>query len=688
MMRRLAALLWLFGVAAAHAQSGGIGGGGAGGSSTFNGGTVAGATTFQAGATVAGGLSVDRLLGTVAVTPQGATGSSALSVALAYALQNNTAAISGCDPTGATSVQTCLQGIESSAAANSTVTLAPGLLKIVTYPNPANTGQARFMWSNPQGALLTNNAGTTSQILTMNDNQEYYTLVAGSPYYNLTYGQNPNNSEPAPPPPAMRLDFNYSGYASNPNNHTGVSADLKLNISVPAPAAANQYSDQNVDGINAILTAADAGNGNHIAVSGTATRPLINTIVGFGEQASQLWGVYAQCLNQTGVAVALGGACHGLEADAGSQGDDVAMSAPLYGLNVAAQFEGYTTATPTITDGTVARIGRIVEVGTHGGTSYAYAGALIHTGGVIDTAAIDISATVALSQTCTVDAGVTDNVNNPGTIGSYYLRLPTFQNYWRANQYFQTNAYMSSGTQSFAVFPAGTAGSFTGSISGTTLTVTSVSAGLLYANASISGAGVTAGTTIVNQLTESPAGATGAGGTYTVSTSQTVASEVMTDTGATEALVQLTAPLTAAIPTGGAALTAYDANVGLMMAAGQQLNYDATHYSQSVFLGTGNKSEVETVGPNGLLMALYDSYAKSAIYTPSYGFGVCQNGTGTGCVDFTPGSSMGTIGADNNGTAIALNFAGALSDGGTAGVTCSGTPTSSYATKNGLVTHC
>ena len=60
---------------------------------------------------------------------------------------------------------------------------------------------------------------------------------------------------------------------------------------------------------------------------------------------------------------------------------------------------------------------------------------------------------------------------------------------------------------------------FTGSISGTTLTVTAVSAGTIQVGQGISGTGVTAGTTIVGLGT-----GTGSTGTYTVSASQTVAS--------------------------------------------------------------------------------------------------------------------------------------------------------------------
>jgi hypothetical protein len=65
--------------------------------------------------------------------------------------------------------------------------------------------------------------------------------------------------------------------------------------------------------------------------------------------------------------------------------------------------------------------------------------------------------------------------------------------------------------------------SFTGAISGTTLTTSAVT-GSILANDLLGGAGVTANTTIVKQLT----GVSGGAGTYQVSNSQTVASESMT----------------------------------------------------------------------------------------------------------------------------------------------------------------
>lgn len=65
--------------------------------------------------------------------------------------------------------------------------------------------------------------------------------------------------------------------------------------------------------------------------------------------------------------------------------------------------------------------------------------------------------------------------------------------------------------------------SFTGSISGTTLTVSAVASGTLAIGQRLSGAGITDGTYITGLGT-----GTGGTGTYTINNSQTVASESMT----------------------------------------------------------------------------------------------------------------------------------------------------------------
>lgn len=74
--------------------------------------------------------------------------------------------------------------------------------------------------------------------------------------------------------------------------------------------------------------------------------------------------------------------------------------------------------------------------------------------------------------------------------------------------------------------PTGSPAVFTASISGTTMTVTAVTSGTINVGEGISGTGVTAGTTITALETGS-----GGIGTYTISTTQTVASTTVTTTG-------------------------------------------------------------------------------------------------------------------------------------------------------------
>lgn len=73
--------------------------------------------------------------------------------------------------------------------------------------------------------------------------------------------------------------------------------------------------------------------------------------------------------------------------------------------------------------------------------------------------------------------------------------------------------------------------SVTGSIATTTLTVTAVGSGRLSPGMTISGSGVTAGTQIVSQLTQTNNDAPGLRGTYQVTVSQTANSTTITATG-------------------------------------------------------------------------------------------------------------------------------------------------------------
>lgn len=94
-----------------------------------------------------------------------------------------------------------------------------------------------------------------------------------------------------------------------------------------------------------------------------------------------------------------------------------------------------------------------------------------------------------------------------------------------------------------------TATSVTGSISGTTLTVTAVSTGTLFLNQIITGSGITAGTTITAFGTGS-----GGTGTYTVSISQTVASTTITGNATKE-------PLTGTFPPRSLSVSMFEARI-------------------------------------------------------------------------------------------------------------------------------
>ena len=117
-------------------------------------------------------------------------------------------------------------------------------------------------------------------------------------------------------------------------------------------------------------------------------------------------------------------------------------------------------------------------------------------------------------------------VNNKTSVPPLYLNLTQTAPVYRVALTSGQLALVGSGgaggyTYSASGLPA--AASVTGSISGTTLTVTAVASGTLYKGAYITGSGVAANT----QITALGTG-TGGAGTYTVSVSQTVASETLT----------------------------------------------------------------------------------------------------------------------------------------------------------------
>jgi hypothetical protein len=137
-----------------------------------------------------------------------------------------------------------------------------------------------------------------------------------------------------------------------------------------------------------------------------------------------------------------------------------------------------------------------------------------------------VSYKLVLQTSAGVQLASWDNISGISSGGSPFS-IST--NYITTGTLTATNYIYMSATGQIKV-AAGTtaqrAGAFsgTGSISGTTLTLTAVSAGSMYVGATITGTGVTAGTRVIGLGT-----GTGSTGTYIVDTSQTVASTTITD---------------------------------------------------------------------------------------------------------------------------------------------------------------
>ncbi len=118
----------------------------------------------------------------------------------------------------------------------------------------------------------------------------------------------------------------------------------------------------------------------------------------------------------------------------------------------------------------------------------------------------------------------------------------------------------------------------TGSIAGTTLTVTAVTSGTLGVGSVLSGSGVTASTTITALGT-----GTGGTGTYTVNTSQTAGSttitatnQIMTVTGVTSGSLAVGQPISGSGVTAGTTITGLGTGTGgtgtYTLSAAQQFN--------------------------------------------------------------------------------------------------------------------
>ena len=122
-------------------------------------------------------------------------------------------------------------------------------------------------------------------------------------------------------------------------------------------------------------------------------------------------------------------------------------------------------------------------------------------------------------------SGSVSAIHNTGQIDAFLV--PTDNSFVLTGPTVAINVSQSANgvaiTQSPSTTFGGVAGpQFTGSVSGTTLTVTSVTSGNLAVGETIYGSGIVAGTTITAE-----GNGTGGNGTYTLSTTQTVTSEML-----------------------------------------------------------------------------------------------------------------------------------------------------------------
>jgi hypothetical protein len=155
--------------------------------------------------------------------------------------------------------------------------------------------------------------------------------------------------------------------------------------------------------------------------------------------------------------------------------------------------------------------------------------------GAITAQVTDTSATSGVASAIIDNSGTVTSITNTGEIAAVLTASDITFSVTGPRTAIDVS-HATSGvviTQSPSTSFGGVAGAqFTGSISGTTLTVTAVaSGGNLVAGETLYGPGIAAGTTITAEGT-----GTGAAGTYTISTSQTVASESLSSAGGPPAL--------------------------------------------------------------------------------------------------------------------------------------------------------
>jgi hypothetical protein len=116
-------------------------------------------------------------------------------------------------------------------------------------------------------------------------------------------------------------------------------------------------------------------------------------------------------------------------------------------------------------------------------------------------------------------------IRNAGT-NNVTINMKAYANFGDGSVTFGATGAPPTGASVTGSIAAAATTSVTGSIAANVLTVTAVGSGTLVVGATLSGTGVTTGTTIVSQLTGTPGGI----GTYQVSTQETAASTTITAT--------------------------------------------------------------------------------------------------------------------------------------------------------------
>jgi hypothetical protein len=185
--------------------------------------------------------------------------------------------------------------------------------------------------------------------------------------------------------------------------------------------------------------------------------------------------------------------------------------------------------------------------------------------------------------------------------------------------------------------------SVTGSISGTTLTVSAVATGALAPGQTLSGTGVDPATVIVSQLT----GTTGGTGTYQVSVSQNIASETITSSGATltvggtvTGVFQVGQTLSGTGVTAGTTITNLISGTG---GAGTYAVSIAQTTASTAITASGGTLTVTAVGSGALNVG--DTISGSGVTAGTYitGFITGTGGTGTYAVSVSQTATSTTI---------------------------------------------